>query len=111
MNSVVIRTYQPRDIEWVITRHRELYDIEYGFTMDFSDYVEECGKRLGHKLTQTLIDFCKESGYKHIFLWTVKILKAARHIYKTFGFELTESIENNSWTNDVIYEKRWDLDL
>ena len=161
MNSVVIRTYQPADVEWVITRHKELYEIEYGFTGDFSDYVEkyvlkfdeyhdeskenmwiaevngkpvgviavikvndataqlrwfliepeERGKRIGHKLMQTLIDFCKENGYKHIFLWTVNILKAARHIYKTYGFELTESVENNSWTRDVIYEERWDLDL
>lgn len=69
------------------------------------------GKGLGHKLMKTVIDFCKEKNYKHVLLWTVNILEAARHLYKTYGFSLTESVENNTWTDSVIKEERWDLDL
>lgn len=159
MDSVAIRTYEPKDVDYVITRHRKLYEDEYKFSKAFSDYVEEYvlkfhehydklkenmwiaevngktagvialvkvyddtaqlrwfliepedrGKGLGRKLMETLIDFCKERGYKHILLWTVNTLEAARHLYGSYGFKLTESIENTSWTDDVIYEERWDL--
>ncbi len=60
---------------------------------------------------KTLIDFSNKKGYKHILLWTVNILEAARHLYASYGFKLTESIKNTSWTNDVIFEERWDLYL
>lgn len=161
MNSVVIRTYKAKDIGYVIARHRELYEDEYKFSKEFSDYVgkyvlefhehhdeakenmwiaevngkvagvialvkvdddtaqlrwfliepEARGKGLGRKLIETLIDFCKEKGYKHILLWTVNILEAARHLYGSYGFKLTESVENTSWTDDIIYEEHWDLYL
>jgi GNAT superfamily N-acetyltransferase len=159
VNSVVVRTYKPKDVEYIITRHRELYENEYNFSKEFSDYVEKYvlefhehhdetkesmwiaevdgktagvialvkvdddtaqlrwflmepearGKGLGHKLMETLIDFCKENNYKHVLLWTVNILEAARHLYSFYGFKLTESNENTSWTDHVIYEERWDL--
>ncbi len=161
MNSVVVRTYEEKDIEYVITRHRELYKAKYNFSKEFSDYVEKYvlkfhehhdeyrenmwivevngntsgvialvkagddtaqlrwflvepelrGIGLGHKLMKTLIDFSNKKGYKHILLWTVNILEAARHLYASYGFKLTESIKNTSWTNDVIFEERWDLYL
>ncbi len=40
INPVSIRTYQQKDIEYIIKRHRELYEIEYGFNDVFGDYVE-----------------------------------------------------------------------
>jgi N-acetylglutamate synthase-like GNAT family acetyltransferase len=159
--SLLIRSYRKDDVDYIIDRHRELYDKEYGFSSDFVDYVEKYvkefdknhdetkeniwiaeaggkrvgmialvkaaedtaqlrwfliepemrGKGLGHRLMKTLIDFSKEKGYKHIFLWTVDILKAARHLYKYYGFKLTETVENDVWTDDVILEERWDLEL
>lgn len=160
-NTFFVRTYMAEDIDYVIRRHIELYDKEYGFSSEFGEYVEKYvlkfhehhdvtkenmwiaeedgklvgmialvkvdddnaqlrwfliepetrGKGLGYILVKTVINFCKENGYKHIFLWTINILGAARHIYKTYGFELTETAENNSWTRDVIFEERWDLDI
>ena len=68
-----------------------------------------CG--IGKKLAETAMQFCIASKYKHIFLWTVDFLKAARHIYSTYGFRLTETVENNEWTDATIIEERWDLDL
>lgn len=41
----------------------------------------------------------------------MNILEAARHLYKTYGFVLTEEIINDTWTNDVMKEERWDLNL
>ncbi|WP_411681016.1 GNAT family N-acetyltransferase [Clostridium thailandense] len=69
------------------------------------------GKGLGHELMKVVIDFCKEKNYKHVFLWTVNLLGAARHLYKSYGFKLTETQENNTWRKEVIKEERWNLDL
>jgi N-acetylglutamate synthase-like GNAT family acetyltransferase len=159
--SVLIRSYHKDDVDYIIDRHRELYDKEYGFSSEFVDYVEKYvkefdkshdetkeniwiaetggkrvgmialvkaaedtaqlrwfliepemrGKGLGHRLMKTLIDFSKEKGYRHVFLWTVDILKAARHLYEYYGFKLTETVKNDVWTGDVILEERWDLEL
>lgn len=69
------------------------------------------GKGLGHRLIKTALDFCEEKKYTHVFLWTADILKSARHIYKSYGFNLTESIDNTTWTDKLVKEERWDLDL
>lgn len=69
------------------------------------------GKGLGRKLVQVVLNFCKERNYKHIFLWTANILKTARHIYASYGFKLTETVENTEWTNEKVLEEKWDLFL
>lgn len=158
INPVVIRAYRAEDVEYVVNRHRELYDVEYGFGHEFSDYVEKYvrkfhehhdenkenlwiaeadgkpvgmialvrvddisaqlrwfliepgmrGRGLGYKLMNTVMDFGREKGYKHVFLWTVSILEAARTLYKRFGFRLTESKPNDSWGGELL-EERWDM--
>ncbi len=159
--EITIRTYQTKDLEYIIKRHRELYENEYGFGPEFGDYVEkyvlrfhQChdeereriwiaeavgkpvgvialvknddttaqlrwflvepemrGKGLGHRLMKTVIDFCRTNDYCHIQLWTVNILEAARYLYQYYGFQLTETKENNTWTRNLIKEERWDLYL
>lgn len=161
LNSIKVRKFNSTDIQYIINRHRELYKIEYGFTSEFSDYVEIYvtkfndhydetkeniwiaesdgepigviaivkidnssaqlrwfliepemrGKGLGSTLMKTAIDFCKEKNYKHVLLWTVNVLETARHLYKSYGFNLTESLDNNTWTNHLVKEERWDLYL
>ncbi|WP_234117720.1 bifunctional helix-turn-helix transcriptional regulator/GNAT family N-acetyltransferase [Clostridium hydrogenum] len=156
-----IRTYKPEDMDYIIKKHRELYEHEYGFSSIFGDYVEKYlyqfnkyydkakeniwiaemnsspvgviaiakvdnataqlrwfliepkvrGKGLGHKLIKTAMDFCKEKKYNHVFLWTADVLKTARHIYSSYGFKLTESIDNTSWADKLVKEERWDLYL
>lgn len=160
INPVKIRAYEPKDIDYIIKRHRELYDIEYGFGREFGDYVEKyvlefdehCdkdseniwiaeadgkqvgviaivkvddstaqlrwfliephmrSKGLGYRLMKTAVDFCGEKKYKHVFLWTVSILEAARTLYKQFGFELTESKTNDTWGGHLT-EERWDIHM
>jgi GNAT superfamily N-acetyltransferase len=89
--QVHIRSYRKEDINYIIDRHR--------------------GKGLGHRLMKTVMDFCTGKGYRHIFLWTVDTLEAARHLYEVYGFTLTETKENSTWTDDIIKEERWDLSL
>jgi len=157
---VMIRTYRPEDLDYIITRHREVYGAEYGFNSVFGDYVEEyvrkfneChdstkeniwvaeekgkpvgvialvrvddntaqlrwflvepemrGRGLGHRLMRTAIGFCKEKGYKHVYLLTVDILETARHLYRHYGFNLTHTEANASWGRK-LYEERWDMFL
>ncbi|ADK13165.1 MULTISPECIES: bifunctional helix-turn-helix transcriptional regulator/GNAT family N-acetyltransferase [Clostridium] len=64
---------------------------------------------LGHILLDTAINFCKDKNYKHIFLWTADVLKTARYLYGNYGFKLTESMDNTTWTNHLVKEERWDL--
>jgi DNA-binding MarR family transcriptional regulator/GNAT superfamily N-acetyltransferase len=158
LSPISIRAFKPKDIEYIVDRHRVLYEAEFGFTSEFGDYVEEYvkkfiehkdenyetiwiaeekgepvgviaivkvdditaqlrwfliepevrGRGLGHKLIEESINFCKEKGYKHIFLWTVNILEPARHLYKEHGFSLTECKEHVLWGHHLT-EERWDL--
>lgn len=160
-SEIKIRPYEEKDIEFVINRHRDLYDMEYKFSSEFSDYVEvyvnkfnenhdkdkenmwivECegksvgviaivkvddftaqlrwfliepkmrGHKLGHELMKTAINFCTEKGYNHVLLWTVDILETARHLYSKYRFTLTESVDNTTWTNNLLKEERWDVHL
>lgn len=68
------------------------------------------GWGLGHRLMTTLMDFCRQQNYRHIFLWTFKGLDAARYLYEQLGFRLTEEKPNNIWKNELL-EQRWDLQL
>jgi DNA-binding MarR family transcriptional regulator/N-acetylglutamate synthase-like GNAT family acetyltransferase len=69
------------------------------------------GRGIGKKLMEVALGFCREQNYHHVFLWTVSILEAARHLYKKFNFILTEEKPNDEWTEKEIIEERWDLDL
>lgn len=69
------------------------------------------GMGIGKKLMETAIEFCKEQGYKHVFLWTVSILVTARYLYQKYNFRLTEEQPNHEWSGSELIEERWDLDL
>lgn len=68
------------------------------------------GAGLGRKLVESVMEYCQQQHYDHIFLWTFKGLDSARHLYEMFGFTLTEEKENNTWTTQLI-EQRWDVKL
>lgn len=71
---------------------------------------ETRGRGLGHKLVDMALFFCREKGYKHVFLETISALETARHIYASKGFRITQSHKNPTWGKDIL-EERWDLDL
>ena len=68
------------------------------------------GRGLGHLLMDRAIDFCQEKCYERVFLWTFSTLMAARHLYCSRGFRITDTHENTDW-GEKILEERWDLVL
>jgi N-acetylglutamate synthase-like GNAT family acetyltransferase len=68
------------------------------------------GKGIGNKLMKTAINFCKNKGYKYIFLWTINLLDVARHLYQKYDFTLTEKKEHKIWGKYLV-EERWDYKI
>jgi GNAT superfamily N-acetyltransferase len=73
-----------------------------------SDVFRGCG--LGRKLIEAGLRFCREKGYKKVYLWTFDGLHAARHLYETMGFRLVEQHKGKQWGNEVT-EQRFELQL
>ncbi len=68
------------------------------------------GSGLGRRLLATAMEYCKRKKYRQVYLWTFQDLKAARHLYKSFGFSVTEQSESDTWKSGVV-EERWDMVL
>ncbi len=64
----------------------------------------------GNRLIDLALDFCREKGYKKVFLLTITAQVVARHVYETHGFYKVWSRDKYEWGEGVI-EERWDLDL
>ncbi len=62
------------------------------------------GLGVGSRLIETAMRFCEERRYSHILLWTIDILKSARHLYARQGFVMTETKPNTDWTDHEILE-------
>ena len=68
------------------------------------------GGGLGRRLMTVAMDHCRDKGYRKVFLWTFSDLHAARHLYKEYGFQITEEHPNDSWKPGIV-EERWDISL
>ncbi len=66
------------------------------------------GMGIGKRLMDAAMDFCRERGYKHLILWTIDILKPARHLYAKYGFHPTETKPNNEWADYPLLEEKWE---
>lgn len=66
------------------------------------------GMGIGDKLLQTAIHFCDENNYTDVILWTIDILKPARHLYGKYGFAKTETKPNTEWADHEILEEKWE---
>lgn len=64
----------------------------------------------GNRLMELALTFCREKGYRKVFLLTITAQVIARHIYETHGFYKVSSQDKSEWGEGVI-EERWDLDL
>lgn len=72
--------------------------------------AETRGKGLGTRLMVEALSFCKEKGFKNVFLWTINALTAARSLYIKNGFKVTEEVKHVMW--DIgVNEQRFDLRL
>lgn len=63
----------------------------------------------GARLLDLAPDFCREKGYKKVFLLTITAQVVARHGYETHGFYKVWSRDKSEWGEGVI-EEQWDLD-
>jgi GNAT superfamily N-acetyltransferase len=68
------------------------------------------GRGLGTQLVENALAFCRECGYKRVFLWTVSSLSAAARVYEKTGFQMSEQITHAIWGN-MLTEQRYDLEL
>ncbi|MDE2515467.1 MAG: MarR family transcriptional regulator [Rhodospirillales bacterium] len=69
-------------------------------------YVEKAARGLGigRLLVRHCIDQGRAFGYRRMRLWTNSVLCAARRIYETKGFVLTESAPHRSFGQDLVGE-------
>lgn len=66
------------------------------------------GMKMGYKLVNNAITFCKDKNYKKIILWTGDKQVVAKKMYKRFNFKLIETKENSTWGEKFI-EECWEL--
>jgi len=66
------------------------------------------GRGIGRHLVSNALAFAKEAGYRSVFLWTVHILPAAAHIYRSAGFTVTEENEVVQWGMS-LREQRYEI--
>jgi GNAT superfamily N-acetyltransferase len=66
------------------------------------------GRGLGNRLINTAIGFCRNKGYKRVYLWSFEGLHAAKHLYEKNGFKLAEQRRGAQWGKEVN-EQRFEL--
>lgn len=66
------------------------------------------GLGIGNQLLEIAMQFCKAHRYKHVLLWTIEMLKPARHLYGKHGFVLTETKPNYEWADHPLLEEKWE---
>ena len=68
------------------------------------------GIGLGNQLMNLFMDCLKERNYRSSYLLTTDELPASAHLYKKFGFKLTEEKASNAFGKPVM-QQRYDLIL
>ena len=68
------------------------------------------GIGLGNTLVNEAIKYCKEKGYKQVFLVTTDNQKIAIHMYMKVGFRKVAEHENEMWGRKLI-EQTYELNL
>ncbi len=67
------------------------------------------GKGLGRRLLSDALAFAQQRSYKSVFLWTVRALTAAAHLYRSVGFRKVAE-KPGEW-GVAVAEEKYVLDL
>jgi GNAT superfamily N-acetyltransferase len=62
---------------------------------------ESRGTGVGNMLLDAAMAFCRERGYRRVYLWTFDDLAAARHLYEKHGFRLDLTQRGSQWGKEV----------
>lgn len=62
------------------------------------------GSGVGRRLMAQAMAFV-DARYRETYLWTFKGLDAARHLYESFGFALTDESEGEQWGGRVVEQR------
>ena len=66
------------------------------------------GTGLGKSLLRRAVDFCRQTGFPRVYLWTFEGLDTARALYEGEGFRLCEKHAVNQW-GQRITEQMYEL--
>ena len=103
-DCVWICEYEKKMVGFLLLMHRDdAAQLRY-----FILQPEYRGIGLGNKLMKLYMDFLTEKKYKSSYLLTTDELLASAHLYKKFGFTLTEEKPSNAFGKPVI-QQRYDL--
>jgi GNAT superfamily N-acetyltransferase len=69
------------------------------------------GRGLGRRLVDEALAYCRASGYRSVYLWTVHVLTDAARLYVAAGFDKTETKPLTPLWSAVLAEERYDLVL
>ena len=56
------------------------------------------GRGIGNQLMEKAVSFCKQAGFRRVYLTTFAGLNAARHLYEKFGFKLCGEADGSHLT-------------
>jgi len=105
LDRVWICEQEDKIVGFMLLMHRENNTAQ----LRYFYFEPECrGLGLGNRLMQLFIDFAKECNYGSAYLWTTDHLPAAHHLYKKFGFRLTEEKPSTAFGKPLV-EQRYDL--
>jgi GNAT superfamily N-acetyltransferase len=56
------------------------------------------GRGVGNRLMQAAMDFCRQAGFRRVYLTTFAGLDAARHLYEKHGFRVCREVDGTHLT-------------
>jgi N-acetylglutamate synthase-like GNAT family acetyltransferase len=109
--------YDPKTNRVWICRHDEkiigcLVLMNRGEAAQLRYFIIEAAYRgigLGRKLMNLYMEFLKQCGYKSAYLLTTDELPTAAHLYKSYGFVITDERPTSSSFGKPVIEQRYDL--
>ena len=112
-----MRLPQTRDAVWICEHNAKI--IGFLLLMHRDDaaqlryFILEPAYRsigLGNQLMLLFTDHLREKGYRSAYLWTTDELPASAHLYKKYGFRLTDEKPSEAFGKKVV-EQRYELTI